>query len=333
MKVGEMMKIKAAQIARDLGLSKATVSLALNDKPGVSEETKKMIFQYIDRMEKGIDITENNIIKIICYLNKENAYSSEVDLWSEVLTEFNKEAKKDGYSLGIDYIDDNIDTINKLIMECNQGHVVGAIIFANDLDEENFKMFKRIKKPLIVYDNDFDDDDYSYVMIDNYRGVEKIIKLIVEKGFNEVCYLANSHDNYNFRKRRWAFTNLINKYNLAGRIITTGKDVESVYEVMKNELVNKSFPKVLISENYQVSIGTIKAIKKNNLNFKDDINLIGIDEIPDYFCYGHRLTALKIIHGKRAGVALSLLKKEIEDEDSEKFKIYSTCQIIDGDTI
>ena len=43
-----MMKIKAAQIARDLGLSKATVSLALNDKPGVSEETKKMIFQYID---------------------------------------------------------------------------------------------------------------------------------------------------------------------------------------------------------------------------------------------------------------------------------------------
>lgn len=327
------MKIKAVQIARDLGLSKATVSLALNDKPGVSEETKKMIFQYIDRMEKGINIVENNIIKIICCLNKENAYSSEVDLWSEVLTEFNKEAKKDGYSLGIDYIDDDIDTIDKLIMECNQGHVVGAIIFANDLDEETFKMFKQIKKPLIIYDNDFNDDDYSYVMIDNYQGMEKIIKLIIEKGFDEVCYLANSHDNYNFRKRRWAFTNLINKYHLTGRIFTTGNDVESVYEAMKTELVNKSFPKVLISENYQVSIGTIKAIQKINLNFKDDINLIGIDEIPDYFCYGHRLTALKIIHGKRAGIALSLLKKEIEDEDSEKFKIYSTCQIVDGDTI
>ena len=64
------MKIKAAQIARDLGLSKATVSLALNDKPGVSEETKKMIFQYIDRMEKGIDIVENNIIKIVNYSKK-----------------------------------------------------------------------------------------------------------------------------------------------------------------------------------------------------------------------------------------------------------------------
>lgn len=327
------MKIKAAQIARDLGLSKATVSLALNDKPGVSEETKKMIFQYIDRMEKGIDIVENNIIKIVNYSKKENIYGGEVDLWSEVLSEFNKEAKKDGYSLGIDYINDDIDEINKLIMECNQGHVVGAIVFANDLDEDIFKLFKQIKKPLIIYDNDFDDDNYSYVMIDNYQGMEKIIKLIVEKDFNEVCYLANSHDNYNFRKRRMAFTDLISKYNLTGRIFITGNDVESVYEAMKTELVDKSFPKVLISENYQVSIGTIKAIQEMNLSFKDDINLIGIDEIPDYFCYGHHLTALKIIHGKRAGVALSLLKKEIEEHDVEKFKIYSTCRLIEWDTI
>ena len=327
------MKIKAAQIARDLGLSKATVSLALNDKPGVSEETKKMIFQYIDRMEKGIDIVENNIIKIVNYSKKENIYGGEVDLWSEVLSEFNKEAKKDGYSLGIDYINDDIDEINKLIMECNQGHVVGAIVFANDLDEDIFKLFKQIKKPLIIYDNDFDDDNYSYVMIDNYQGMEKIIKLIVEKDFNEVCYLANSHDNYNFRKRRMAFTDLISKYNLTGRIFITGNDVESVYAAMKTELVDKSFPKVLISENYQVSIGTIKAIQEMNLSFKDDINLIGIDEIPDYFCYGHHLTALKIIHGKRAGVALSLLKKEIENHDIEKFKIYSTCRLVEGDTI
>ena len=130
-----------------------------------------------------------------------------------------------------------------------------------------------------------------------------------------------------------AFTDLISKYNLTGRIFITGNDVESVYAAMKTELVDKSFPKVLISENYQVSIGTIKAIQEMNLSFKDDINLIGIDEIPDYFCYGHHLTALKIIHGKRAGVALSLLKKEIEDHDVEKFKIYSTCRLIEGDTI
>ena len=45
-----MMKIKAAQIARDLGLSKATVSLALNDKPGVSDQMRLLILRTADEM-------------------------------------------------------------------------------------------------------------------------------------------------------------------------------------------------------------------------------------------------------------------------------------------
>ena len=42
------MKIKAADIARNLNLSKATVSLVLNNKPGVSEKTRRRIFDYIE---------------------------------------------------------------------------------------------------------------------------------------------------------------------------------------------------------------------------------------------------------------------------------------------
>ena len=37
------MKVKAADIARELQISKATVSLALNNKPGVSEQTRQEI--------------------------------------------------------------------------------------------------------------------------------------------------------------------------------------------------------------------------------------------------------------------------------------------------
>ena len=62
------MKVKAADIARQLGLSKATVSLALNNKPGVSNKTKKMIFEYIDKMEYGLEESyEGKTIRILLY--------------------------------------------------------------------------------------------------------------------------------------------------------------------------------------------------------------------------------------------------------------------------
>ena len=47
---GIRMKIKAADIARNLNLSKATVSLVLNNKPGVSEKTRRRIFDYIEEV-------------------------------------------------------------------------------------------------------------------------------------------------------------------------------------------------------------------------------------------------------------------------------------------
>ena len=42
------MKIKAVDVARKLNISKATVSLALNDKPGVSQQTKEAVLRCIE---------------------------------------------------------------------------------------------------------------------------------------------------------------------------------------------------------------------------------------------------------------------------------------------
>lgn len=49
----EDMRVKAIDIARELNLSKATVSLALNNKPGVNPNTREKILECRERLEKG----------------------------------------------------------------------------------------------------------------------------------------------------------------------------------------------------------------------------------------------------------------------------------------
>lgn len=41
------MKVKMVDVARYLGVSKATVSLAVNNKPGVNEQTRQKILRCI----------------------------------------------------------------------------------------------------------------------------------------------------------------------------------------------------------------------------------------------------------------------------------------------
>lgn len=329
------MKIKAVEIAKQLGISKATVSLALNNKPGVSNETKKQILEYVDRVENGLLAkSESNVIKVIYFSKKFNIlYNSEIDLWSGVLAQISQEAKRDGFSVAIDYVDGNSDEeIKKTIIDCNDKSVVGVVLFALEMQLNDFLPFKNINKPLIVYDNDFNDDDYSYVMIDNFKGVASCLEYLKNKGYEEIVYFANSDDNFNFIKRRDAYFKLLNNYSLKGEMIVCGNNVESIYTKVKNDLSEGIKYKAIICENYQVSIGTIKAFYEENVEIGSEVMMIGIDEIPDYFCYGYKLTTLKVSHNQRAFMTMMLLKKEIMTRDCDKFRLYSACKLQVGNT-
>lgn len=56
------MSITAKEIANALGLSPSAVSLALNNKPGVSEETKNTVLEYAEKhgfVFKKYDMSQN----------------------------------------------------------------------------------------------------------------------------------------------------------------------------------------------------------------------------------------------------------------------------------
>ncbi len=64
-----------ADVARYLGISKATVSLAVNGKPGVNEETRQKIFQCIEDMKKNQGKLMQ-MIKVVIVNHRKTARSS-----------------------------------------------------------------------------------------------------------------------------------------------------------------------------------------------------------------------------------------------------------------
>ena len=108
------MKIKAADIARNLNLSKATVSLVLNNKPGVSEKTRRKVFDYIEEVtgeaerqkeEKNKQELENkNIIKVLFIDNDLRFLKDfELDVCPDSLTIFEQEARRMGCIISVTY--------------------------------------------------------------------------------------------------------------------------------------------------------------------------------------------------------------------------------------
>ena len=68
------MKVKSKEVAEALGVSTATVSLAINGKPGVNEETRKRILEYISG-QQGKDVTKGTFVKLIIFENSPRVLS------------------------------------------------------------------------------------------------------------------------------------------------------------------------------------------------------------------------------------------------------------------
>lgn len=337
------MKIKAVDIARELQISRATVSLALNNKAGVSEQTKQKVFDCKKRLENrdgeklALSVKERQIIKVLFMHRKLNVvYNGEMDLWTGAFAVFDREAKKMGYSLGVTFFDILKDPVERLVNEFNGESVAGVILCATEMQKQDYELIRKIKKPMIITDNDFGCNSHHRVCIDNVAATKLAVEHLLIRNCKNIIYLANETNIYNFSQRREGFKQAIINNGLEFKsemIVPMGQLIEDVNENMKSYLSENKLPDAFVMENYQISIGVIKAMKAKGIMIPKDVSLIGIDEMPSYISDDFNLTTIKVDHTNRPNMVMLLLKREIIKSIPVKFKVLSDCKLQVGDSV
>lgn len=341
------MRVKAVDIARVMGLSKATVSLALNGKPGVSERTRKDVFECKKQLESGIPVAntarqyqnllDGHEIKVLLVSNGlKNIKNAEMDLWTDVNAVFEKNAREKGFTLGIMYIDFINDSIEEMISECNMDRVAGVIVMGTELQEGDEEKFYKINKPLVIYDCELTTVKYPCVMINNRQGIALALEELFKNGLENIIYLGNSMYMYNYTSRRRGFKDILEKSGRAfseDYIVPVGSSVEECYEFMLDYLQKNELPDAFIMDSYHVSIGTIRALRELGREIPEDVSLIGVDILPAYMTGSCKLTSVKVPHSERAYWVMQLLFKEMFEPSSLKSRLYTNCSLIQGETV
>ena len=347
------VRVKAAEIAREMGLSKATVSLALNGKPGVSEATREAVIKYKEEMEQrpaSVSVTQakakspaptggsaSRMIKVIMYDRGLSVICDPaLNIWPESLREFDTVAKSFGYSISITYVNTTPGDIERAIAECNSSQVAGVILFATEMSREDFEPFQAIRKPIVIYDNDF-----SYmvnsVVADNSDMTQYSVHYLKKKEYQRITYLALNFQVYNVVRRRIGFMAGVYTAGLSSencQIVETGGTIEEIEAFMTDWLQRNPLPDAFIMENYRVSVGTLRAMKKLYLRAPDHIGLLGIDEVSPLMIRDIRLSCIQIDHTDRVQYAVDLLIREMEGKaGTRKQKIVSRSRILEGDTL
>jgi len=367
------MKIKAVEIARCLGISKATVSLALNGKPGVSEKTRQEVLKCRDLMERG-ELTgerdellpeslrssfaadqagasaavsggafagtssgQRTILVMVVTRGLEIGTRSEMDLWTDVAAVYERAVRKRGFTLSILYTDILTDSVEDAVRRANAPEVAGVILNGTELTDEDQELLRGIEKPMVLSDIEAADAHHNCVVPDNYKGVQRATEYLFEMGHSDILYLKQEKDIYNFYMRRRGFENTmlargINPWS-DKRIIPMGTKIETVYRKMLDWLEHNKLPEAFIMENYQISIGVIRALRKKKIRVPEDVSLIGVDAVPSYITGDIDMTTVRIPHTERALMVMALLDKEMEELSDTKSRVLTDCPLIEGTSV
>lgn len=341
-----IVKVKMADVARYLGISKATVSLAVNGKPGVNGQTRERILRCIEEMEQNGGVIPEKaapepvrafqIIKVVIINNgKQVACDPELDLFSAVLKTFDSEARRRGYLYGLTYLNEADGRRQEIIEECNLDMVAGVILLGTEMDAADHEILHQIRKPLIIYDYVMPDGSRSSVCIDNALAVKMGMELFQHAGVSDIHYFGTGKKVYNFETRREAFRYILLKQGRSPeeKMFLGGKTIAEITEHAIKYFSENPVPEALLMENYQVSIGVLAAVQKLGIRVPEDIRLVGIDEVPEYVTPAVRLTQVKIPHAERAAIAMNLLDREIQGESVTRIRAYTVPELIRGNSV
>lgn len=330
--------IKMADVARELGVSKATVSLAVNNKPGVREETRRMILNKIRELrqkENEPDHADNTGLKVLKVIvinhHKNTVYDPQMDLWTDTLHMLDTETGAMGYAFSISYYSEEEEEKEKILTECSKDYIAGVIVFATEADDSDLAFFNQIEKPLILYDYEDPDRKHSSVCIDHNLIFRYIFGYLKKRGIDDVLYFSTGKNIYNFEKRREAF--LSDKNGLKEKdIICLGESIPEIAENARVYFEEHELPGAMIFENYQISMGVISTLSHLRKGLLGETEMIGIDEIPAYIYQNNAMSFsfIRIPHADRAKIAVDFLTTEIEKRQKSKIHIEVAPEFVSG---
>ena len=169
------MNITIKEIADIANVSTATVSLVLNNKPGVGQDTRQRILKIVqllkDERYKQQALTQiaKGAIRFLKIVKHGQVLNRDHDTFiSRYIDGMEQEARQNGYKLEINtFTTPDIHTIVPYIKDSD---VDGVIILGTEFNHQDFDAFEDIDIPLGFIDTRFEDKRFDFVDMDNIQG-------------------------------------------------------------------------------------------------------------------------------------------------------------------
>lgn len=312
------MKTRLCDIAAQAGVSSATVSNALNNRPGVSPVVAERIWEIACEMgyepQKTRPDAERGYIRLIVY-KSHGLVVMDTPFFSELIESIQAECQKDGLELVVSHINSKQDpNYRRRIRECCEEHCAGILLLATEMNEEELKPFLDSASPLLVLDNIFNHVDVPVLAINNYEAGSLATEALFDAGHRSIGHISSAVSFSNSRFRQFGYEAVIQKHGLTASHWSVTPTVEGAYADMKVLLETRNdLPTAFFADNDIMAVGCVRALTEKGYSVPEDVSMIGMDDTPLCLAGLRALSTIRVCRREMGMTAVRILRSLLPD--------------------
>jgi len=278
------MKVTLSELARYLGISEASVSLALNDKKGVSPRTRKKVLEAADKLgytpnyfARSLATQTGNSIGLIVP-EVENPF------YGALTQRIDRAVRANGYQLLLGFSDFSLKTEEDMIKQFIAMRASGIIISPvyEYYTSDSYRQTVTQSETRILYVGSHYDFQHHYVMTNLMEGSYQLTKQLLDRGYRRIVFLSGDPEVVIARERLMGFQAAYTQNGIqeGSQVIVCHQfNFDEAYQLTK-EMLKKDEPlDAIISMNDIMALGVMKAILETGRKIPEDIAVAGYDDV------------------------------------------------------
>jgi LacI family transcriptional regulator len=315
------MSVRIADIAKAADVSPSAVSLALNNKAGVSTGVKQRIITIAVEMGYKTSLidqykvpAENITIRLLQIAKHGHIINERHNAFiTEYMEGIESSAKEKRCTLEVSFFN---KTPIQEIVEAQKGSAAqGFIVLGTELSSYELDLFAGLPQPIVFIDTYFPLSAYDCVDMDNVDGVFRSIQYLYQSGHRSIGLVKSSYETRNFRVREAGFREAMEYFSLPIQekfIVAVDPVFDNAIGDM-NKYLNKGggLPTAFFCMNDIIAYGCNKALKDHHYKIPMDISLVGFDDLPTSNFTEPPLTSIRVSNRQIGQRALERLAERI----------------------
>jgi len=312
-----MKRVTIYDVAKEAGVSLATVSRVINGSNVVKGPTKERVQAAVDKLgykpnaiAQGLALQKTTTIGLV-------VPEASFTYTGQIINGLIDVAKIYNYNIMLHTITAGITDLSSVIEDIIKSHVDGVVVYNDKLEMPEMETLSNYNIPIVFINSDAKGDKVCSVYVDIEKAVFELVNKYLEEGKDKIAIIED-------RKNQYASTKMLEGAKRA--FASKGKEFDGFLRIPPESRTSYLFlSKWLKDHNYDLMIGNrdsqamaiINAARENNISVPDDMEVVCVIDTKYNAMFRPQISSFSIPSYDLGAVSMRVMTKMLQEDDNE----------------